>query len=50
MIDKAIQKCSRMDCLRNNANVFSKFTIVPFWELPVDEWKSAIEVNISGAS
>ncbi|MEK9846515.1 MAG: SDR family oxidoreductase [Rhodospirillaceae bacterium] len=49
MVEKTIDKYGRVDCLINNAAVFSKITIAPFWELPVDEWKSAMEVNINGA-
>ncbi len=49
MVARALSEFGRIDCLINNAAVFSQITIAPFWELPVDEWKSAIEVNINGA-
>ncbi|MEE8334167.1 MAG: SDR family oxidoreductase [Alphaproteobacteria bacterium] len=39
----------RIDCLINNAAIFSRITIAPFWELPVEEWESAMRVNINGA-
>lgn len=38
----------RIDILINNAAVFSKITMAPFWELPPDEWERAMRVNISG--
>ena len=39
----------RIDCLINNAAVFSRITIAPFWELPVPEWEEAMRVNVTGA-
>ena len=49
MADAALSAYGRIDCLINNAAVFSRITIAPFWELPVDEWQSAMDVNINGA-
>ncbi len=49
MADKALSAYGRIDCLINNAAVFSRITMAPFWELPVDEWQSAMDVNINGA-
>ena len=39
----------RIDCLINNAAVFSRITMAPFWELPVSEWEEAMRVNVTGA-
>lgn len=39
----------RIDCLINNAALFSRITIAPFWELPVAEWEHAMRVNVTGA-
>ncbi len=49
MAAKALSEYGRIDCLINNAAVFSNITIAPFWELPVDEWNAAMQVNINGA-
>jgi 3-oxoacyl-[acyl-carrier protein] reductase len=49
MAEAALSAHGRIDCLINNAAIFSKITIAPFWELPVDEWKLAMDVNINGA-
>lgn len=49
MAEAALSAHGRIDCLINNAAVFSQITIAPFWELPVDEWQSAMDVNINGA-
>lgn len=45
MVEKIIDKYGRVDCLINNAAVFSEITGAPFRELPVDEWKSTMEVK-----
>ena len=47
LAEAALSAFGRIDCLINNAAVFSKITMAPFWELPVDEWKSAMDVNIT---
>ena len=45
----ALDAFGRIDILINNAAIFSRITMAPFWELPVDEWKRAMDVNITGA-
>jgi len=49
MAKQALAKLGRIDILINNAAVFSKITMAPFWELPRDEWLRAMQVNITGA-
>ena len=44
-----LEAFGRIDVLINNAAVFSKITMAPFWELPVEEWKAAMHVNITGS-
>ena len=49
LADKTLAAFGRIDCLINNAAVFSRITMAPFWELPVAEWKAAMDVNVTGA-
>jgi NAD(P)-dependent dehydrogenase (short-subunit alcohol dehydrogenase family) len=49
MAKQTLSKFGRIDCLLNNAAVFSKITIAPFWELPEAEWRQAMDVNITGS-
>ena len=49
MAQAALDAFGRIDCLINNAAVFSRITMAPFWELPVDEWRRAMDVNITGS-
>ncbi len=49
MAAAALAEYGRIDCLINNAAIFSRITMAPFWELPVDEWDRAMQVNVNGA-
>jgi len=49
MVRETLSAFGRIDCLINNAAVFSRITMAPFWELPLDEWRRAMDVNITGA-
>lgn len=49
MVDRTLSELGRIDCLINNAAVFSQITMAPFWELPVPEWERAVQVNVNGA-
>ena len=49
MADEALSAFGRIDVLINNAAVFSRITMAPFWELPGDEWLRAVDVNVNGA-
>ncbi len=49
MIEATLAATGRIDALINNAAVFSRITMAPFWELPLDEWDSAMQVNVTGS-
>ena len=49
MASRTLERFGRIDILVNNAALFSKITMAPFWELPVEEWRRALDVNVSGA-
>ena len=49
MASKTLDAFGRIDVLINNAAVFSRITMAPFWELPVEEWKAAMHVNVTGS-
>ena len=49
MVNQVIEKFGRIDILINNAAVFSRITMAPFWKLPLDEWDSAMNVNVTGS-
>ncbi|TBN36358.1 SDR family oxidoreductase [Paracoccus subflavus] len=37
-----------LDVLINNASIFSTLKMRPFYEIPVDEWRKVIDVNLTG--
>jgi 3-oxoacyl-[acyl-carrier protein] reductase len=49
LAQRTLKEYGRIDVLINNAAIFSKITMAPFWELPVDEWERAVDVNITGS-
>ena len=49
MVEQVMSSEGRIDVLINNAAVFSQITMAPFWELPLDEWNSALNVNVTGS-
>ena len=48
MVERTLASFGRIDVLVNNAAMLQNITIGPFWELPVDEWRRAIDINVSG--
>ena len=48
MAEAALSEFGRIDCLINNAAIFSQITMAPFWELPIEEWERAVQVNVNG--
>jgi len=49
MAEGTLKAAGRIDVLINNAAVFSRITMAPFWELPLAEWDRAMQVNITGS-
>jgi len=48
MVERTLAALGRIDVLVNNAAMLQDITIGPFWELPLDEWRRAIDVNVTG--
>ncbi|MBI4292430.1 MAG: SDR family oxidoreductase, partial [Betaproteobacteria bacterium] len=48
MVERTLAALGRIDVLVNNAAMLQDITIGPFWELPPDEWRRAIDVNVTG--
>ena len=49
MVEATLSAAGRIDVLINNAALFSRITMAPFWELPLDEWDRAMRVNVTGS-
>lgn len=48
MVDAVTSRYSRLDILVNNASIFSTLKMRPFDEIPVDEWRKVVDVNLTG--
>jgi NAD(P)-dependent dehydrogenase (short-subunit alcohol dehydrogenase family) len=49
MVDRTIDSFGRIDILVNNAALFAGIPRRPFDEIPIDEWRRVMEVNVTGA-
>lgn len=50
MAEKTISRFSSIDVLVNNAGMFSTLQRRPFEQIPLDEWRRVMEVNVFGAA
>jgi NAD(P)-dependent dehydrogenase (short-subunit alcohol dehydrogenase family) len=46
MVDETSERCGRVDILVNNAGLYASLTMRPFTEIPVDEWRQVMDVNV----
>src|ERR1700676_3696063 len=47
-VARVIAAFGRIDILINNGAIFSKIVMRPFTEIPLDEWRRVLDVNITG--
>ena len=50
MVDETVRTFGSIDTLVNNAAMFATLQLRPFEQIPVDEWKRLMEVNILGVA
>jgi NAD(P)-dependent dehydrogenase (short-subunit alcohol dehydrogenase family) len=46
MAQEVIDRCGRIDILVNNAGLYASLAMRPFTEIPVDEWRQVMDVNV----
>jgi len=46
MIDETLQRHGRLDILINNAGLYASLAMRPFTEIPLDEWRQVMDVNV----
>lgn len=49
MVQIALDSYGGIEGLINNASIFSSLEMRPFFEIPLDEWRTVIDVNMTGA-
>jgi NAD(P)-dependent dehydrogenase (short-subunit alcohol dehydrogenase family) len=46
MAQEVVERCGSIDILVNNAGVYASLQMRPFTEIPVDEWRQVMDVNV----
>ena len=48
LADTVLRERERIDILFNGAAIFSTLKMRPFWDIPLDEWRRVLDVNVTG--
>jgi NAD(P)-dependent dehydrogenase (short-subunit alcohol dehydrogenase family) len=46
MAQEVVDRCGRIDILVNNAGLYASLQMRPFTEIPVEEWRQVMDVNV----
>ena len=46
MAHEVVDRCGRIDVLVNNAGLYASLQMRPFTEIPVEEWRQVMDVNV----
>jgi NAD(P)-dependent dehydrogenase (short-subunit alcohol dehydrogenase family) len=46
MAQQVVDECGRIDILVNNAGLYASLQMRPFTEIPVEEWRQVMDVNV----
>jgi NAD(P)-dependent dehydrogenase (short-subunit alcohol dehydrogenase family) len=46
MAQDVVERCGRIDILVNNAGLYASLQMRPFTEIPVEEWRQVMDVNV----
>ncbi|HXV95984.1 MAG TPA: glucose 1-dehydrogenase [Gaiellaceae bacterium] len=47
MAEEAVERCGRIDVLVNNAGLYASLAMRPFDQIPLDEWRRVMDVNVA---
>jgi NAD(P)-dependent dehydrogenase (short-subunit alcohol dehydrogenase family) len=47
MAEEAVARCGRVDILVNNAGLYASLAMRPFTEIPLEEWRRVMDVNVA---
>jgi NAD(P)-dependent dehydrogenase (short-subunit alcohol dehydrogenase family) len=47
MIEETVERHGRLDILVNNAGLYASLAMRPFTEIPLDEWRTVMDVNVA---
>jgi NAD(P)-dependent dehydrogenase (short-subunit alcohol dehydrogenase family) len=47
LVDEAVAQCGGVDILVNNAGLYASLEMRPFDQIPLDEWRQVMDVNVA---
>src|SRR5262249_17655946 len=47
MVDQTLEQCGGIDVLVNNAGLYASLAMRPFTEIPLEEWRQVMDVNVA---
>ena len=47
MADETIERCGSIDILVNNAGLYASLAMRPFDQIPIEEWRQVMDVNVA---
>jgi len=47
LVDEVAERCGPIDVLVNNAGLYASLAMRPFTEIPLDEWRQVMDVNVA---
>src|SRR5262245_11950525 len=47
LVDETVSRCGSLDVLVNNAGLYASLAMRPFTEIPLDEWRRVMDVNVA---
>ena len=47
LADEAVERCGTIDILVNNAGLYASLEMRPFEQIPLDEWRRVMDVNVA---
>jgi NAD(P)-dependent dehydrogenase (short-subunit alcohol dehydrogenase family) len=47
LVDETVARCGGLDVLVNNAGLYASLAMRPFTEIPLEEWRQVMDVNVA---